>query len=325
MIEKQGISLIIPFLNEEEAIPIFCETIDEHAKTLSFPVELVFVNDGSTDKSLDVLRSFAFENIRKVKLVDLSKNFGSHAAVRAGILNASYDICTWMGMDLQEPFEIITISHDKIASEGFDAVYFEKKTVKVSAFNRMFSKIYSHLMQKYAVKTYSSDGTSTIAFGPKIKEFLNENIESNSSIMLQIMDAGFVYDTVSIDYNARSAGTSKWTLGKKIKLFIDSFVSFSFMPIRLVSIVGIIIFILGIIIGIVTIVNWIVNPSVPLGYSTIVSTLAIGFGITNISLGIIAEYLWRAYDAARGRPVFIISEVLNLTSDEDGEDEDENS
>ena len=91
---------------------------------------------------------------------------------------------------------------------------------------------------------------------------------------------------------------------------IRVFVAFSFMPIRLVSIIGGIIFIVGLVIGLETIINKIFNPSVPSGYSTLVSILALGFGITNISLGIIAEYLWRAYDAARKRPVFIISDEI---------------
>ena len=97
-----------------------------------------------------------------------------------------------------------------------------------------------------------------------------------------------------------------------LKLFIDSFVAFSFMPIRLVSIIGIVMFVLGLVLGIFTIVNKIINPAVPIGYSTLAAIMALGFGITNISLGIIAEYLWRAYDAARKRPVFIISDIMDL-------------
>lgn len=311
-----GMSVVVPFLNEEKALPIFCETMDNYVLELPFPVEFIFVNDGSSDASLEILRNYTFRNIKKMKILNLSKNFGSHSAIRAGICNASYDICTWLGVDLQEPLEILPIAYSKLTEEAYEAVYFEKRTVKVSKANRLFSKIYSHLMRKYAVKNYSSDGVATIAFGSKIKSFLNSNVEANSSVILQIMDSGFKYDTVSLDYHERSAGESKWTFSKKIKLFIDSFVSFSFMPIRLVSIVGVIMFVLGLLTGIITIINRILNPSVPSGYSTIASILTIGFGITNISLGIIAEYLWRTYDAARNRPVFIISDVFVKNMDE---------
>lgn len=309
---QEGISVVVPFLNEEETISLFCETIDAYAVKLDFPVELVFVNDGSTDQSVQILENYQFQNIEKAKLINLSQNYGSHAATRAGITQSFYPICFWMGVDLQEPLEILMIAHQKICEEHFEAVYFEKKTVKISTINRIFSKTYSNLMRKYAVARYSSNGVNTIAFGKKIKEVLNENIEANSSLVLQIMNLGFRYDTVNLDYRERAAGVSKWTLTKKIKLFIDSFVAFSFMPIRMVSIVGILMFAIGAVVGVMTIINKIINPNVPIGYSTIISILALGFGITNISLGIIAEYLWRTFDAARKRPVFIISDTIDL-------------
>ncbi len=309
--KRAGVSIVVPFLNEADGIELCCRTMDERIAGLSFPVELVFVDDGSTDNSAALLEQYQFRNTANVKLVKFSKNFGSHAAIRAGIQNATYDICTWLGSDLQEPFELVEKSYELIES-GYDAVYVEKKTVAVSWGNRLFSKIYSGLMQKYAVKSYSSGGISVIVFDGKIKKYLNENVETNSSIMLQIMDSGFRYATISMDFAERASGVSKWTLGKKIKLFIDSFVAFSFMPIRLVSLIGVFIFLIGIILGIVTIVNRIINPVVPVGYSTLASIMAMGFGVTNISLGIIAEYLWRAYDAARRRPAFIVADVKEL-------------
>lgn len=309
---SDGMSIIVPFLNEEDGILLFCKKIDEFSASLLFDIELVFVNDGSIDKTENLIREYPFLNVKKVKIIAFSRNFGSHAAIRAGLTKATNSICTWIGCDLQEPLELLEISFEKISKEGYDAVYIEKKSVDVTKSNRMFSKMYSLLMKKFAVPNYSSYGVSTIVFNSKIKNHLNQHIEANSSIMLQIMSAGFNYDSIALDFNKRSAGVSKWTLSKKIKLFIDSFVSFSYMPIRLVSIIGIIIFLLGFIIGIVTIVNSIVNPFVPLGYSTLASIMALGFGITNISLGIIAEYLWRAYDTSRNRPVFIISDEIQV-------------
>lgn len=309
---KQGVSVIVPFLNEREGIGVFCKTVDGYAELLDFPLEIVFVNDGSMDDTDKIIRGFSFKHLCSVKLIELSKNFGFHAAVRAGVCHAAYDICTWLSVDLQEPLELINMSYEKIVKEKYDVVYVEKKSVRVSMIERAFSKTYSWLMRKYAVKNYSSGGTATIVFNRKIKEMLNCNIESNSSLMLQIVDAGFKFYTLSLDYGERVTGTSKWTLAKKIKLFIDSFVSFSFAPIRLVSIVGVIIFIIGFVLGVATLVNKVLNPLVPIGYSTLASVMALGFGITNISLGIIAEYLWRAYDAARKRPVFIVSEVTSI-------------
>lgn len=308
MNDRNGISVIVPFLNEEKGLEKFCKTIDDYAATLEFLLEIIFVDDGSLDSSANIIERFSFRNINRVKLVKLSRNFGSHAAIRAGLQYASFGISAWLGSDLQEPLELLEQSYQKIC-DGYDAVYIEKRSIKISKTSRMFSKIYSWLVRKYAVENYKSGGICTIVFDEKVRTYLNENIENNSSIILQVMNAGFKNIVLSMDFNERSAGKSKWTLSKKIKLFIDSFVAFSFMPIRLVSIIGVLIFIVGLIIGIMTIINKLTSPSVPVGYSTLASIMALGFGITNISLGIIAEYLWRTYDAARKRPVYIVSEI----------------
>lgn len=311
----KGISVIVPFLNEEEVIEKFCAALDGYQKNFAVELEVVFVDDGSTDNTLKKIKQYSFECIHRVKIIKLSKNYGSHAAIRAGIQNVSYPIATWMGSDLQEPLEILQLGMEQI-EQGYDAVYFEKKAVKVSVTEKIFSRMYSWLMRKYAVKNFESGGINTIMINKKIIEMMNENVESNSSVILQILNAGYKHITLAVEYHARNGGKSKWTFSKKIKLFIDSFVAFSFMPIRLVSVVGILMFLIGFLMGIFTIINKLVEPSVPIGYSTLTSIIALGFGITNISLGIIAEYLWRTYDAARKRPVYIISELIDVAANE---------
>lgn len=316
-VENRGISIVVPFLNEEEIIERFCFALDEYQGRFKTNLELVFVDDGSQDQTTAKIRQYLFHNISQVKIVSLSKNYGTHAAARAGLMNVSYDIVTWLGSDLQDPLEILELGLEKI-EQGYDAVYFEKKAVKVSMAEKTFSNVYSWLMRKYAVKEFGSGGINTIMMNRKVLEVINSNVESNSSIVLQILNCGFRHTTIPLDYHERSGGKSKWTLSKKIKLFIDSFVAFSFMPIRLVSLIGILMFLVGCIIGVSTIINRIINPLVPIGYSTLASIVSLGFGITNISLGIMAEYLWRAYDAARDRPAFIVSEVVNVVGGEGG-------
>lgn len=306
---QQGLSVVVPFLNEADGIETFCIEFDKICKELDFNVEVIFVDDGSDDNTSELIKRYKFESIKHVKIITFTKNYGSHAAIRAGISNAMYDMCTWVCSDLQEPLEFLKLGYQKII-EGYDAVYIEKNTIKVSKVNRLISKMYSWLMRKYAVKNFASGGVNNIVFNKKIKDYLNNNVEANSAINLQIMSYGGKNITFSLDYKERKVGKSKWSFAKKMKLFIDSFVAFSFMPIRLVSIVGIIMFLLGTIFGLGVIINKICNPNLVIsGYSTLACLISIGFGITNISLGIIAEYLWRAYDAARNRPAFIVSTI----------------
>ena len=263
------ISIVVPFFNEEDCIFQYCNFIDEFSKDRAFEVEIVFVDDGSTDNTCNIITSYNFTNCQNIKLLRLSKNYGSHAAIRAGIFHASGNYTVFVGADLQEPDDMVSIMYEKIIT-GFDIVYIEKITIKISVAARFFSLVYSALMRRYAVKNYMSGGIGNIMFNEKIKNYLNNNIASNSSLVLQILDAGFNNATIKMDYKPRFAGTSKWTLSKKIKLFIDSFVAFSVAPIRIVSIVGIIMSIIGFFYGVYIIIHRIFISLIPIpGYATL--------------------------------------------------------
>jgi glycosyltransferase involved in cell wall biosynthesis len=305
------ISVIIPFLNEEDNINDLCNTLEDYAKDKEFRLEIVFVDDGSIDRSVMLLKQYDFK-YTKAKIITLSRNFGSHAAIRAGVLKSSSDICVFFSADLQEPVSLIGNVYEKL-KEGYDLVSIQKREVKVSFGEKLFSRAYAKLIRKYAVKNFPLGGLNNIMFNKKVKDVLNAYIESNSSIFLQIMNMGFKMSIVDMDYNSRNKGESKWTLDKKIKMFIDSFVAFSFFPIRMVSVLGIIMSLLGLLFsfGILVIKLFHIIP-LALGYPTLITVILFGFGITNISLGIIAEYLWRAYDSARGRAVFIINEEITV-------------
>lgn len=305
---RAGVSVVVPFFNEEDGIIDFCEKFDSFARDMNFDTEIIFVNDGSTDSTVQKMKMFSFKNVKSVVLLNFTRNFGSQAAIRAGISKAKYDICTWISVDLQEPMELIPISYEKLQSKNIDIVYIEKEEIDVNPISRFMSKQYNKLMRKYAIKNYPSGGIGALVFDKKVKDYLNEHIEINSAIVLQLLNAGFKNEIVSMKFFAREKGQSKWTLSKKIKIFIDSFVSFSYAPIRLVSSAGILIFFIGLVIAVATVINKLMHPLVNAGYTTIVSVVAMGFGITNISIGIIAEYLWRTFDVSRHQVPFVISE-----------------
>ena len=149
-------------------------------------------------------------------------------------------------------------------------------------------------------------------FNKKVAAEVNKNVEANSSIFLQILGMGFRQESISYKKRERKTGVSKWTISKKIKLFIDSFVAFSYAPIRFVTIVGIAFFFVGCIWTAYIIIRKLFFHDLAAGWPALMSILMIGFGITNISLGIIAEYLWRTLDASRKRQVFIIDDIKEL-------------
>lgn len=308
---KTDITVIVPFLNEEDNMLDLCDTLDQYADGKAFKLEVLFVDDGSTDRSLERLSAYRFQHVQ-AKILRLSKNYGSHAALRAGVSKAQSEYCMFFSADLQEPVELIGTLYDKI-QEGYDLVGVQKGEVQIGLFEKVFSRFYARLIQKHAVASFPRGGINNVMFNSKIRDNLNRHVEANSSIFLQILNMGYRFTIITCNYHERAKGKSKWTLGKKIKLFIDSFVAFSFSPIRFISVLGILLAVLGFLFGLSVVIIRVFNIyPLSLGWPTLVSVLTIGFGITNISLGIIAEYLWRTLDAARERPVFLISEEISL-------------
>ena len=310
--KTKDISIIVPFLNEEDNIArLGSELLAFTASRPELDFEIILVNDGSTDGSVEEIRKTPFPD--GAKLISLSQNYGSHAALRAGIQHSTGRYVTFLYADLQDPITNATVMYDKAVATGSEIIWAHRAATQNSFFEKRFSALYSRLMQKYVNRRYPDKGFDVVLFERKVVDAVNRNVEGNSSIFLQILNLGFRQDFVEYQKSARKAGKSKWTLAKKIKLLIDSFVGFSYAPIRLVSIVGILFFILGSLWTAYIIIRKVLFPaSLLAGWPALVAILTLGFGTTNISLGIIAEYLWRTLDASRRRPVYIIDEVTEL-------------
>ncbi|MEK6794982.1 MAG: glycosyltransferase [Spirochaetota bacterium] len=307
---KIDLTVIIPFLNEKENIGRLVDALHKYFSGFRGKrIEVLFVDDGSTDGSSDTLEGISHSGYT-ARIVRLSRNFGSHAALRAGIQHAQGAYITFMYADLQDPLILIEQMYEK-ARRGFDIVWAQRRFQRPSS--GIFSSMYAALMRRFAVKDFPEQGFDIVLFGGKVKRELNENIESNSSLFLQIMTMGFRQTSLSYEKSPRVRGRSKWTFSKKIKLFIDSFVAFSYFPIRLVSIMGVLLSIAGFIWALTIVLRAILLRDLSQGWPTLIAVLMLGFGVTNISLGIIAEYLWRTFDSARGRKTFIIDRVYDLS------------
>jgi polyisoprenyl-phosphate glycosyltransferase len=304
------VSVIIPVFNEEESIDHLVHELRSYFQSEHrFSAEVIFVNDGSSDRTMDKLKRAAHHSYT-YKIISFSRNFGSHAALRAGILRAKGDYITFMYADLQDPLTLVSRLHEEMENKGVDITWAFRNTTAAAATEKLFSSFYATLMRKYAVPNFPKKGFDIVMFSKKVKACLDNNVENNSSVFIQILSLGFNQSGISYDKQVRHFGKSKWTLSRKIKLLIDSFVAFSFAPIRLVSFIGIVFFLLGIIWTGYIIFRKILFNDLVSGWPALMSILMVGFGITNISLGIIAEYLWRTLDASRKRPVFVIDEIV---------------
>jgi dolichol-phosphate mannosyltransferase len=174
---------------------------------------------------------------------------------------------------------------------------------------KMFSNSYYYLMRKFALKGYPMGGFDFVLIDRQVAQELIDINEKNTNIMSLIYWLGHQQDTFSYVRQQRKFGKSKWTLSKKIKLFIDSFVSFSYAPIRFMSLIGFLTAGLSFIYGIFVIINAILGTVTIQGWTTIVALITFLLGMIMIMLGIIGEYLWRILDESRKRPSFIIDEV----------------
>ena len=302
---KPDVSVVIPAYNEIDAIPDLMALINEFVSHAAFSIQFVFVDDGSTDGTFDELCKQRICNMG-IKVVKLSKNCGAHVAIRAGVFHADSDKIVVYSMDAPEPLEDIALFYHEL-SNGYEVVYSERVGYKGS----LGSRVFGSLVNRFIEDAYPYGGLIGIAFGGKVKKQLNEDIEKNSSIFFQIFQMGFRRKGIPINYIDRSIGKSKWTLSKKLKLFIDSLIMFSFMPIRFITGSGVVFAIIGMLWALVTIICKLFSLiEFDVGWPTLMSILLFGFGITNISLGIIAEYLIRTLEASRNRPAFITDEVF---------------
>lgn len=309
------ISVIIPVYNEQENIDSLVRELNIYfAQERNFEAEVIFVDDGSKDFTLQSLKH-APHRMYNCKIISFSRNFGSHAALRAGVFNAHGDYITFVYADLQDPLCLIKQLFDQITNNNDDICWAYRNNTAVSTGEMLFSRTYAFLMRKYAVENFPRKGFDVVMFSKKVKTCLDENVENNSSIFIQILSLGFKQSGITYNKIPRQSGKSKWTLSKKIKLLIDSFVAFSFAPIRLVSIIGGVFFVLGFFWTGYIIFRKLIFNDLADGWPALISILMIGLGITNISLGVIAEYLWRTLDASRKRPVFVIENIFEVSKE----------
>jgi polyisoprenyl-phosphate glycosyltransferase len=308
---KSNLTIVIPIYNEYLSIPGLINSLDVFFhKNPKIQAEVIFVDDGSSDSSVLALKKIKPRNFQ-AKIIRLSKNYGSHAALRAGVNLSSSKVVTFLSADLQEPLENIISMYRKI-NLGFELVIAVRKNISTGLISQFFTKLYAFLMRRFVSSNFPKNGFDCIMFGDKIKKELNEKPEANSSIFLQVISFGFSKTEIEYERRERKIGSSKWKIGRKIDLVISSFVSFSHFPIQMVSLIGVALSILGFLwagyIGLRAIISRNLNP----GWPSLVAILMLGFGVTNISLGIISEYLRRTYDSSLGRKTYIIDEIINI-------------
>lgn len=302
------ISIIVPTYNEEENVPLVCKKLYEIAEKSKYYFEFIFVDDGSTDDTFNLLKTMASEDDR-IKILHLSRNFGSHAACLAGLMNSSGDACIFISSDLQDPPELI-FEMLKKWEEGSEVVIGTREAgIKRK---RLLPNIYYKLVKKYALDNMPETGTDVFFIDRKVINEIVAIKEKNTSIFGLILWSGFKQAVITYKKGLRQKGVSKWTIGKKIKLFIDTFISFSYLPVRIMSLLGILFACIGFIYAVIVVFNRLFLSNPIEGWTSLMVVLLVVSGIQMLMIGILGEYLWRNFDETRRRPPFIISERIGF-------------
>lgn len=305
------LSVIVPVYYNADTLELLYKDMQEKIFTAMPPedqYELVMVDDGSGDDSWEVMKSIAGKD-KNVVLVKLSRNFGSHAAVLAGFSVCTGDCATVKSADLQEPSEII-MQMFQSWKNGNKVVLAVRSDREEGAIQKTLSNMYYDLVRKLAIKSMPKGGFDCYLIDRKVIEVLKLMDEKNSAITLQILWVGFRTDMIYYVRKKREIGRSRWTLAKKIKLAVDSVVSFSFIPIRFMSVIGTIFFIVSVFWGMFVLLSKVFGNIQVQGWTTLMILLLFSSGIIMLTLGILGEYIWRGMDAARNRPVYIIDEIF---------------
>lgn len=308
--------MIIPIYYNADTIEACYKDLKEKVldKLESDEYEVVMVDDGSKDTSWNIMKKIE-QSEKNISLVKLSRNFGSHAACLAGLSVCTGDCATIKAADLQEPSQLILDMFESW-KQGNNVVLAVRADRKEGFSQKMFANLYYWLIKKMVLKNMPSGGFDCYLIDRKVIEVLKNLDENNSAITLQILWAGFKTDMVYYIREERKSGKSRWTFSKKIKLVVDSVVSFSFVPIRVISIIGVL-FLIGSCVWIVFLILFKIFAGINVdGWTSLMILILFSSGLIMFTLGILGEYIWRTTDAARKRPVYIIDEKTTYENKE---------
>ncbi|HVM98099.1 MAG TPA: glycosyltransferase family 2 protein [Candidatus Acidoferrales bacterium] len=308
---RPRLSLVVPLFNEQETLPKFYERATAALSRTGESYEIIFVDDGSRDATLDELRQLASRDER-VRVLSFSRNFGHQTAVTAGMNYAKGDAVAVIDGDLQDPPEVVP-QLMKRWREGYHVVYAIRRTRKENLFKRAAYLLFYRLLRSMSYVDMPLDAGDFAIMDRRVVDLLNDMPERNRFVRGIRAWVGFKQIGYEYDREPRFAGQSKYPLSKLFRLAYDGVISYSFVPLRMVTQLGflislvaflLIVYFLGlrILFGRELLVGW---------TSTIVVILFLG-GVQLISLGILGEYVGRIFDEVKRRPLYVVKEELGF-------------
>jgi len=313
---RRLVSVVVPVYFNASSLPAAAERFRQLAKDLrDYRFEFLFVDDGSADESWPELRRIVDE-LPGARALRLARNFGSHMATLAGYEACRGDLVVHVNADLQEPPELIARLLEAQERTGCDVVLAARESRPEGRANRLFARLYYGAVRRWILPAMPVGGTDCYLLTRKALATVLAAAEANTSLPGLVLWSGHSLALVPYDREARHSGRSRWTLAKKIKLLVDTVVSFSYLPVRLMIVTGLLV-------GFASFgyAGWIIVRRLLLeittpGWSSLMVVVLLLGGIQMIFLGLLGEYLWRTYEAARSRPLYVVDEVYEAVRGE---------
>lgn len=301
-------SVVIPVYNNAANIPSLLQALDALHADMEGQMEVVFVVDGSPDDSYTRLQQALLERPFASQLLSLSRNYGSFAAIRAGLAAARGEAMGVMAADLQEPPELMLAFRQKLLHEGYDVAVGVRESRQDSAFTNTSSQLFWSLYRRYVLPEMPVGGVDIFACRPNVRDELLRLPENRSSLVAQLFWLGFRRAEVRYGRLARTHGVSGWTLAKKVNYLLDSLFAFSELPVRLLTRIGL----LGLLVSsawasVVLVARLTHNIPIP-GYTATILAITFFGALNCFGLGILGEYVWRAFENTKGRPNYIVAQ-----------------
>jgi glycosyltransferase involved in cell wall biosynthesis len=300
------LSLIIPVYKNEENLPRLFRELETLAGRTGRDFEIVFVVDGSPDRSLPILQAHLPTWPVDTQLVELSRNFGSFAAIAAGLSVARGDYLAVLAADLQEPPELVLSFYDAMKAGNADVVlgYRTKRTDPF--WSQWLSEAFWRLYRKFVVPDMPKGGIDVFGCTAAVRDRLLQLKETNTNLIALLLWLGFRRAFIPYERRSREEGRSAWTLARKLRYAIDSVFSFTDLPIRALLLLGVIGTVFAVIAAATVFVMWSLDRIPVLGYTPLMLVITFFGGLTALGLGIVGQYLWLSLQNARARPNFII-------------------
>lgn len=304
MSNNKLISIVVPVFNEQEVLDIFFDKLSGVISDMSYDYEIVFVNDGSTDHTLDNLKKIR-EKDKNIKIINFSRNFGHQAALSAGMNHSRGDVVILMDSDLQDPPSVIPKFLQKW-EEGYKVVYGVKKTWKSGRkFKKFFSNLFYKLLNIISRHKIPSNAGDFRLLDRRVVNIINKMPENHKFIRGLSSWSGFKQTGVEFVRPERAGGEPKYSFLDLFRLGMNAITSFSALPLRLISIIGAFSLLISILGTIFILISKLFNLTVP-GWSSLMITILFIGGVQFISLGILAEYIGQIYEEIKNRPQYII-------------------